>query len=197
MLAAPMLNRLAAPLVWIDMEMTGLDPRSCHVLEIATVVTDAELNVLGEGPHYVVHQGDEVLEGMSPWCVEHHGASGLTDAVRASEISLGRAEDDTLAFLQQHTAEGLSPVCGNSVDLDRRFIQRHMPRLDAFLHWQLIDVTTIKELAKRWYPQAKAPPKANTHRALDDILESIAELRYYRDNLFIPIPPQEASRADR
>lgn len=189
MLAAPMLNRFSAPLVWIDMEMTGLDPRQCHVLEIATVVTDAELNVLGEGPHYVVHQSDEVLDGMSPWCVEHHGASGLTDAVRASEISLARAEADTLDFLREHTQEGLSPVCGNSVDLDRRFIQRHMPALDGFLHWQLIDVTTIKELAKRWYPGTKAPPKANTHRALDDILESIAELRYYRDHLFIPREP--------
>lgn len=188
MLAAPMLNRLAAPLVWIDMEMTGLDPVDCHVLEIATVVTDAELVVIAEGPHYVVHHSDAVLEGMGEWCIEHHGASGLTQAVRDSKISLQQAEDDTLAFLRQHTSEGISPVCGNSVDQDRRFIQRHMPRLDAFLHWQIIDVSTIKELAKRWYPDAPAPPKANTHRALDDILESIAELRYYRDHLFAPRP---------
>ncbi|MCA9653252.1 MAG: oligoribonuclease [Myxococcales bacterium] len=192
-----MLNRLAAPLVWIDMEMTGLDPRECTVLEIATVVTDAELEVLATGPHYVVHHDDEVLAAMSEWCIEHHGASGLTDAVRASTISLAQAEADTLEFLRQHTEEGLSMVCGNSVDLDRRFIQAHMPRLDAFLHWQIIDVTTIKELARRWYPDAEAPPKANTHRALDDILESIAELRYYRDHLFAPRDPQGGPRADR
>ncbi|MEX1368305.1 MAG: oligoribonuclease [Nannocystaceae bacterium] len=177
-------------MVWIDMEMTGLDPRTCHVLEIATVVTDAELRVLGEGPHYVVHQPDEVLEGMGPWCIEHHGRSGLTAAVQASTISVAQAEADTLAFLQQHTRAGVSPLCGNSIDQDRRFIARHMPRLEAFLHWQIIDVSTIKELARRWYPDQPAPPKVGTHRALDDILESIAELRYYREHLLVPAAGQ-------
>ena len=176
--------------------MTGLDPHSCHVLEIATVVTDADLKVLGEGPHLIVHQPDEVLDGMSQWCIDHHGASGLTEAVRVSTVSVTDAEAQTLRFLEGLTEEGLSPVCGNSVDLDRRFIQKHMPTLDAFLHWQIIDVTTIKELAKRWYPDSKAPEKANTHRALDDILESIAELRFYRENLFIPAA-QETPHADR
>ena len=179
-------NRHSAPLVWIDMEMTGLDPRTCHVLEIATVVTDAELEVIAEGPHLIVHQPDEIMAAMGPWCTEHHASSGLTAAVKASTVSVQDAEAQTVEFLRQHTPEGVSPVCGNSVDLDRRFIQRHMPALDSYLHWQLIDVTTIKELARRWYPESKAPKKANTHRALDDILESIAELRYYRDHLFIP-----------
>ncbi|MCA9705877.1 MAG: oligoribonuclease [Myxococcales bacterium] len=191
-----MLNRFAAPLVWIDMEMTGLDPEACHVLEIATVVTDAELRVLAEGPEFIVHQPDAVLEAMSPWCIEHHGLSGLTEAVRASTVSLGQAEAETLAFIEQHTQAGLSPLCGNSVDLDRRFLQRHMPAVDAFLHWQIIDVTTIKELARRWYPDAQAPPKAGSHRARGDILESIAELRFYRDHLFLPVPRGQA-HADR
>jgi len=178
-------NRYSAPLIWIDMEMTGLDPVTCYVLEIATVITDADLKVVAEGPQLIVHQPDEVLENMGEWCIEHHGESGLTEAVRNSKVSLAEAEAQTLEFVRQHTSEGLSPVCGNSVDLDCRFIQRHMPALDAFVHWQIIDVSTIKELAKRWYPDLEAPPKAGTHRALDDILESIAELRHYRERLFL------------
>jgi oligoribonuclease len=175
-----------APLVWIDMEMTGLDPRSCRILEIATIVTDAQLEILAEGPEIVVHQPESVLSTMSEWCITHHGQSGLTDAVRASAISLAEAEARTLEFLARHTRPGVSPLCGNSADLDRRFIARHMPALDAFLQPHLVDVTTLKELARRWYPDAKPPAKQDHHRALDDIRESIAELRYYRSFLLLP-----------
>src|SRR5687767_3357118 len=130
------------PLVWIDMEMTGLDPLRCHVLEIATVVTDQQLQVLAEGPDIVVHQPDEVLDTMDEWCVQHHGASGLTAAVRASTISLLDAEERTLAFLGEHARSGASPLCGNSVWQDRRFIVQHMPALDRFLHYRIVDVST-------------------------------------------------------
>lgn len=185
-------NRYAAPLVWIDMEMTGLDPKTCHVLEIATIVTNAELEVIAEGPEFIVHQPDAVLDGMSAWCIEHHAKSGLTQAVRDSTVSLADAEVQTLAFIAAHTTEGLSPLCGNSVDLDRRFLKAHMTTIDAFLHWQIIDVTTIKELSRRWYPDAIPPSKAGSHRALDDIRESIAELHFYREHLFVPRPGDHA-----
>jgi oligoribonuclease len=191
-----MANRTAAPLVWIDMEMTGLDPETCHVLEIATIVTNAELEILAEGPDLVIHQPLELLTAMSPWCVEHHGQSGLSAAVQASEVSQAEAEAITLRFIEQHTSEGLSALCGNSIDLDRRFLELHMPSIDAFLHWQIIDVTTIKELSRRWYPDAKPPPKAGSHRALDDIRESIAELRFYREHLFRP-RTESPTHADR
>lgn len=175
-----------APLVWIDLEMSGLDPRTCQILEIATLVTDADLNVLAEGPELIVHQPDAVLDAMDTWCTEHHGASGLTAAVRASKVSLADAEAQTLEFLREHTTSGASPLCGNSIWQDRRFIVAGMPELDAFLHYRLVDVSTIKELARRWYPDVSAPPKAESHRALGDIRESIAELRFYRERLFVP-----------
>lgn len=171
------------PLVWIDLEMTGLEPETCHILEIATVVTDSQLRVLGEGPDIVVHQSDEILAGMNPWCQEHHTASGLVAAVRASDIALGQAEDATLRFLREFTHTGMSPLCGNSIFLDHRFLRRYMPRLTAFLSEQLVDVSTLKELCRRWYPEARGPAKADGHRAREDILESIAELAFYRDNL--------------
>jgi oligoribonuclease len=175
-----------APLVWIDLEMTGLDPDTCHILEIATVVTDASLRVVAEGPDLVVHQPESALAGMNAWCVEHHSRSGLTDAVRASSTTLADAEHETLSFLRQHTVEGTSPVCGNSIWKDRLFIARHMPTLHAFLHYRIIDVTSVKELVRRWYADVAAPAKQDTHRALRDIHESIAELRYYRDHVFRP-----------
>jgi oligoribonuclease len=173
-----------APLVWIDMEMSGLDPRACHILEIATLVTDARLDVIAEGPDIVVHQPDEVLDAMDDWCTEHHGASGLTEAVRKSDISVQEAEGRTLEFLSQFTRPGTSPLCGNSVWQDRRFIIEYMPALDRFLHYRIVDVSTIKELARRWYPSTTPPTKRESHRALDDIRESIAELKFYRESFF-------------
>jgi oligoribonuclease len=175
---------MASPLVWIDMEMTGLDPESCTILEMASVVTTSELEVLGHGPEIVIHHGEAVLEAMTPWCKEHHGKSGLTEAVRRSTVSLTEAEQATLAFVREHTAPKESPLCGNSVDLDRRFIVRHMPALAQHLQPAIIDVTTIKELGTRWRPSLQPPLKRDTHRALTDILESIDELRYYRNELF-------------
>lgn len=173
-----------APLVWIDLEMSGLDPDSCEILEIATLVTDADLTILAEGPDIVVHQPDAVLDAMDEWCTNHHGESGLTAAVKASKVSLAQAEAQTLAFLQPLTEAGTSPLCGNSIWQDRRFIARYMPKLDAFLHYRMIDVSTVKELTRRWYPDAKAPAKGESHRALDDIRESIAELKFYREAVF-------------
>jgi len=174
------------PLVWIDMEMSGLDPKKCHILEIATIVTDGDLNVIAEGPELVVHQPDAVLDAMDKWCTDHHGASGLTQAVKDSKVSVEEAEAQTLAFLKQHCAAGKSPLCGNSVWQDRRFIIDYMPELDQFLHYRIVDVSSIKELGRRWYPNMTSPRKRESHRALDDILESIAELRHYRNTLFVP-----------
>ena len=176
-----------APLVWIDLEMSGLDPKTCQILEIATLITDADLNIVATGPELIVHQPDSVLDAMDAWCTEHHGASGLTTAVKASTVSLAEAEAQTLAFLKTHTTEGASPLCGNSIWQDRRFLIAGMPAIDSFLHYRLIDVSTIKELARRWYPGLRAPAKQESHRALDDIRESIAELRFYRERLFMPI----------
>lgn len=175
----------AAPLVWIDLEMTGLFPDSCHILEIATVVTDAELRVLGRGPDIVIHQPPEIVEEMNPWCKEHHGNSGLTEQVLASKVPLEEAEALTLDFVKQHVKEaGVAPICGNSVDLDGRFLRKFMPSLYGFLKEQIIDVSTLKEIVRRWYPSLAHFEKAGSHRALDDILESIEELRYYREHVF-------------
>lgn len=173
-------------LVWIDLEMTGLDPRADHVLEIATVVTDAQLEIVATGPELVVHQPEAVLAAMNPWCVEHHQASGLTERVRSSPVGLATAEAMTLDFLRTQCAPGSAPLAGNSIHMDRFFIKFHMPALEAFLHYRNVDVTTIKELARRWCPEVveAAPRKADSHRALEDILESIAELRFYRERLF-------------
>ena len=173
------------PLVWMDLEMSGLDAAEDTILEIATVVTDAELNELAEGPALAIHQPEDVLAGMDDWNREHHAASGLTARVRASEASLLEAEAVTLAFVRRHCEPQASPLCGNSVWQDRRFLARLMPSLDAYLHYRLVDVSTIKELARRWQPELlNGFVKRNTHRALDDIRESIAELRYYRRFFF-------------
>ena len=164
--------------------MSGLDPDRCAILEIATIVTDAELEVIAEGPDLVIHHDDAVLDAMDEWCTTHHGQSGLTAAVRASTISLLEAEARTLEFVAEHTAAKASPLCGNTIWQDRRFLVKHMPTLDAHLHYRLVDVSTIKELVRRWYPQLRAPGKSDAHRALDDIRESIAELRFYREHVF-------------
>ena len=177
-------NAASAPLVWIDMEMSGLDPESCHILEIASVVTTGSLELIAEGPDLVVHQPDEVLDAMDEWCTQHHGASGLTEAVRTSGVSLEEAEGRTLEFLSEHTRAGASPLCGNSVWQDRRFIIRYMPALERFLHYRIVDVSSVKELVRRWYPGVVPPTKRESHRALDDIRESIDELKFYRTAVF-------------
>lgn len=166
------------------MEMSGLDPSTCHILEIATIVTGYDLEVIAEGPDIVVHQPDEVLDAMDEWCTTHHGGSGLTAAVRASDISLEEAEGRTLEFLSEHARAGTAPLCGNSVWQDRRFIVQYMPALERFLHYRIVDVSSIKELVRRWYPGLVPPTKRESHRALEDIHESIAELKFYREKIF-------------
>jgi oligoribonuclease len=177
-------GRASAPLVWMDLEMSGLDPASCRILEIATLITDADLEVIAEGPDLVVHQPDAVLEAMDDWNTRHHGESGLTGQVRASTISPEEAERRTLEFVRAHCAPRSSPLCGNSVGQDRQFLARYMADLEAFLHYRNVDVSTIKELCRRWYPEARPPEKRKTHRAMEDILESIEELRFYRTSIF-------------
>jgi oligoribonuclease len=176
----------APPLVWIDLEMSGLDPDTCEILEIATIITDGDLNLLAEGPDIVVHQPDPVLDAMDAWCTRQHALSGLTAQVKASTTALAQAEAHTLEFIRKFCPPGKSPLCGNSIGHDRRFLLKHMPVLASFLHYRSVDVTSIKELARRWYPELPAPEKGETHRALDDIRESIAELRYYRQHIFRP-----------
>ena len=172
-------------LVWIDMEMTGLDAERDVILEIATVVTDAELNWVAEGPALVIRQDDSTLAAMDEWNASHHAESGLTERVRHSEVSVTEAEAVTLAFVERHCALGTAPLCGNSIWQDRRFLAKYMPALNAYLHYRVVDVSTIKELARRWRPQlVNGLKKRNAHRAADDIRESIAELRHYRRHLF-------------
>jgi oligoribonuclease len=170
-------------LIWIDLEMTGLDPVRDRIIEIATLVTDASLRVVGEGPVVAVHQPDEVLVGMDEWNVHHHSGSGLVDRVRASPHREAEAERLTLEFLSAHVPPGRSPMCGNSVCQDRRFLARWMPELERYFHYRNLDVSTLKELALRWRPEvAGALTKQSSHRAADDIRESIRELAFYRDH---------------
>lgn len=184
-------------LVWIDLEMTGLDPDRDVILEIAALVTDSELEPVGEGIDLVVHQPAERLQSMAPVVVEMHASSGLTDAVAQSTLTLSAAEDQVLEWLATLVPEaGRAPLCGNSIATDRGFLAKHMPRIDAWMHYRMIDVSSIKELARRWYPgiYGNAPVKAGGHRALADITESVAELRYYRSTMFVP--PKSATPAD-
>ena len=168
-------------LIWIDLEMTGLDPMEDRIIEIATVVTDKNLNILEEGPTLAVKQSDEMLEGMDEWCTTQHGKSGLTDRVRNSSISEATAEAVTLAFLEKYIPPGRSPMCGNSICQDRRFLARWMPELEEFFHYRNLDVSTLKELARRWSPEVcDGFEKESSHLAMDDIKDSIAELMYYR-----------------
>lgn len=178
---------MASLLLWLDMEMTGLDPARERILEIATIVTDEALVEVAAGPELVVHQPDDVLAAMDRWNTEHHGASGLTERSRTSTVTEADAEAQTLAFVDAHFPAKDRPVlCGNSIHQDRRFIRRYLPAFDTRLHYRMIDVSTVKELGRRWYPGAMAaqPPKTERHRALDDIRESIAELRWYKAQLF-------------
>lgn len=172
-------------LVWIDLEMTGLDPERERIIEIATIVTDSDLNLVAEGPALAVHQPDSLLDAMDEWCTRTHGDSGLTRRVRESRISEAEAERQTLVFLEQYLAPGQSPLCGNSIGQDRRFLVKYMPDLEAFFHYRNVDVSTIKELARRWRPDVLAGvSKKGTHLALDDIRDSIEELRHYRREFF-------------
>lgn len=170
-------------LIWIDLEMTGLDPETEVIIEIATIVTDAQLNVLAEGPSLVIHQPDSILDAMDEWCTKQHGQSGLTERVRQSKISVADAEQQTIAFLQQYIASGKSPMCGNTVSQDRRFLVKYMPELESYFHYRHIDVSTIKELARRWKPEIiDGVKKSSSHLALDDVRDSIEELKYYRQH---------------
>lgn len=175
----------AQNLVWIDMEMTGLDPEENVVLEIATIVTDKDLNVLAEGPVIAIHQSEEELGKMDDWNVNTHTKSGLVARVKASEYDEAKAVAETLAFIRQWVPERTSPLCGNSIGQDRRFMVKHMGELEAFFHYRNVDVSTIKELVRRWQPELLDQfTKSGSHQALDDIRESIAELQFYRSHVF-------------
>jgi oligoribonuclease len=173
-------------LIWIDLEMTGLRPDHDSIIEMATVVTDRELNVIADGPELAIHQSEAVLAQMDAWNQRQHGGSGLIERVRASQTGVAAAEQQTLAFLAAHVEAGASPMCGNSICQDRRFLARWMPALEAFFHYRNIDVSTLKELASRWHPHLSSGlVKRSAHLARADIYESIAELRYYRERLFV------------
>ena len=177
-------------LVWVDMEMTGLDPYKDQILEIATLVTDSELNIIAEGPNLAVFQPEEVLAGMDEWNQTHHASSGLIARVRASQESVASAERKSLEFVASHCKPKTSPLCGNSVWQDRRFLDRLMPDLNNHFHYRIIDVSSVKELARRWYPALPPLAKKESHLALADIRESLEELRYYRRSFFLPAAGQ-------
>jgi oligoribonuclease len=175
----------AGNLIWIDLEMTGLDTGKDFIIEIATIVTDSQLNILAEGPVLAIHQPDEVLNGMDAWNTRQHGNSGLTERVRKSALTEQQAERQTIDFLGEYVPANASPMCGNSICQDRRFLARCMPELERYFHYRNLDVSSIKELAMRWSPTvAQGFKKGSTHLALDDTRDSIRELRYYREYLF-------------
>ena len=176
-------------LIWIDLEMTGLDTQNDEIIEIATIITDGELNILAEGPMLAIHQSDEIMNGMDEWNTNQHGKSGLTERVKNSQLSVRDAEVQTLEFVSKYVPKGFSPMCGNSICQDRRFMARLMPELEEYFLYRNLDVSTLKELAKRWAPDiAKGFVKNSSHLALDDTRDSIAELRYYREHLFKDLP---------
>lgn len=170
-------------LIWVDLEMTGLDPETDRIIEVAMVVTDPDLNVLGEAPVFAIHQSDEILNGMDAWNKGTHGRSGLIDRVRASNVTEAMAEDALIEFLRQYVPKGKSPMCGNTICQDRRFMAKTMPKLESYFHYRNLDVSTLKEIARRWKPElVDGFKKMQKHTALADILESIEELRYYREH---------------
>ncbi len=173
-------------LIWIDLEMTGLNPEQDVIIEIATIVTDANLNMIAEGPVFAINQRDSVLENMNPWCIKQHGQSGLTDRVKQSKLTEQDAERETIAFLKQYVPTGKSPMCGNSICQDRRFMARYMPKLEQYFHYRNLDVSTLKELASRWKPEIlESFEKKSSHLAMDDIKDSINELKHYRQYFII------------
>ncbi|PSU31287.1 oligoribonuclease [Photobacterium lutimaris] len=171
-------------LIWIDLEMTGLDPETHKIIEIATVVTDAQLNVLAEGPVLAIHQPEAELAKMDEWCTTTHTSSGLVERIRQSNVNEEEAIRQTIAFLELWVPKGASPICGNSIGQDRRFLYKHMPELEQYFHYRYLDVSTLKELTRRWKPEVlDGFSKKGSHLALDDIRDSIAELRYYREQI--------------
>jgi len=172
-------------LIWVDLEMTGLEPDHDTIIEIATIVTDSDLNVIAEGPVFAIKQSAETMAGMDDWNTNQHGGSGLTQRVLESEITMAQAEAETIAWLAQYVAAGASPMCGNSIGQDRRFMVKYMPALEAFFHYRNLDVSSVKELARRWRPDVLAGvKKSGSHLAMDDIRDSIAELQHYRETFF-------------
>lgn len=177
------MSHQTSALIWIDLEMTGLNPEKDRIIEIATVVTDSELTVVAEGPVFAIHQPDELLNSMDEWNTRQHTDSGLVARVKQSQINEAFAEEATIQFLAQHVKAGASPMCGNSIWQDRRFLNRYMPKLESYFHYRLIDVSTLKELALRWAPKIyNGVQKVSRHLALDDVYDSINELRYYREH---------------
>ena len=190
--SAGRLEHMAANLVWMDLEMTGLDPQTDLIIEMATIITDSNLDVLAEGPVFAIATPEENLAAMDDWNQTHHAASGLLDRVRKSNVSMLEAEAQTLAFLEGWVEKDTAPLCGNSIWQDRRFLSRHMPTLESYLHYRIIDVSSLKELARRWRPDLlSALEKTNAHTALADIRESIEELRLYRDQFLVLSPPAD------
>jgi oligoribonuclease len=179
-----MAQKNAENLIWIDLEMTGLDPLEDVIIEIATIVTDKQLNILEEGPSIVIHQDKAIMDSMDEWCTTQHGKTGLTDRVLKSDISVETAENVTIAFLDKYVPEGKSPMCGNSICQDRRFLARYMPALEEFFHYRNLDVSSLKELAVRWKPEVlEGFTKSGNHLAMDDIRDSINELKHYRKTM--------------
>ena len=177
-------NKSDNNLIWVDLEMTGLDPEKERIIEIATIITDSDLNVIAEGPNIAIHQSNELLDSMDEWNVNQHTSSGLIDAVRTSIISDKEAELETLDFISKYVPSGKSPMCGNTVSHDRRFLNKYMPELENYFHYRHIDVSSVKELIVRWMNQAQSYQKNSNHRASDDIKDSINEIKHYKKLLF-------------